>query len=100
MRKYERSRKSSHLDTVHYEIDMLEYSFSRLAGQRELLRDELFSGAKHRKEADRQKPDISVAHPVRLPRNFVMNTGLTSRNFYSTALNADSRMSRNGTYKR
>jgi hypothetical protein len=78
MRKYEQSRKSSHLDTVHYEIDMLEYSFSRVAGQRELPETnmavesfllhyrnliEFFSGAKHRKETDRQKPDISVADP-------------------------------------
>src|ERR1700693_1351059 len=73
MQKYERSRKSSHLDTVHYEIDMLEYSFSRVAGQRELPEAnmavqcfllhyrnliEFFSGAKHRKGSD-----ISVADP-------------------------------------
>jgi hypothetical protein len=73
MQKYQRSRKSSHLDTVHYEIDMLEYSFSRLSGQRELPETnmavecfllhyrnliEFFSGAKHRKGSD-----ISVADP-------------------------------------
>ena len=75
MQKYERSRKSSHLDTVHYEIDMLEYSFSVLAGPprelpvtnmavecfllhyRNLI--EFFSGAKHRKGSD-----ISVADPA------------------------------------
>ena len=57
---------------------MLEYSFSRLAGQRELPETnmavekfllhyrnliEFFSGDKHRKETERQKPDISVADP-------------------------------------
>ena len=78
IQKYERRRKSSHLDTVHYEIDILEYSFSRLVGQRELPETnmavecfllhyrnliEFFSGAKHRKQTDRQKPDISVADP-------------------------------------
>jgi hypothetical protein len=73
MRKYERSRKSSHLDTVHYEIDMLDYSFSRVAGRRELPETnmavesfllhyrnliEFFGGAKHRTGSD-----ISVADP-------------------------------------
>ena len=78
MQKYERSRKSSHLDTVHYEIDMLEYarekvlSFGNGAPQPELnmalecyllhYRNliEFFSGEKHRKT--KKAADISVAN--------------------------------------
>ncbi len=73
MSKYERSRKGSHLDTIYYQIDMLEYAFFKsrrddlpvpemnmtiecfLLHYRILI--EIFSGKKHRGS------DISVAHP-------------------------------------
>src|ERR1700751_464054 len=73
MARYERSRKRSHVDTVHYEIDMLEYALQRLntpdppppelnmtlecflLHYRNLI--EFFSGAKHRKNY------VSVAKP-------------------------------------
>ena len=104
---------------------MLEYSFSRLAGQPELPETnmavecfllhyrnliEFFSGAKHRKGSD-----ISVADPgvwgrrtltpaelnsLQTPAQTVMITGLISPSFYSTALDADIRNSRNGISKR
>jgi hypothetical protein len=63
--RYERSKKGSHLDTIHYEIDMLEYTLSKmtkaelpppefnmtlecfLLHYRNLI--EFFSGKKHRK---------------------------------------------------
>lgn len=75
-RMYERSRKSSHLATVYYEKDMLEFTFRKLVGcetaagpdwnllvegfllhYRNLI--EFFSGKKHRKDGS----DISIADP-------------------------------------
>lgn len=73
MARYERSKKGSHLDTIHYEIDMLEYALEKitkaklpppelnmtlecfLLHYRNLT--EFFSGEKHRSD------DISVARP-------------------------------------
>lgn len=80
MHRYERSRKASHLDTVHYEVDMLEYALEKLRVEtalpipeqnmilecfllhyRNLL--EFFSGEKHRIGKKGRTADISVAHP-------------------------------------
>lgn len=72
MARYERTRKGAHLDTVHYEIDMLEYALSRikpdlpqpeqnmviecfLLHYRNLIR--FFNGKQHRND------DISIARP-------------------------------------
>jgi len=74
MRKYERRRKGSHLDTIHYEIDMLEFALAKSKRQlsppelnmtiecfllhyRNLI--EFFSGSKHREKGI----DISIAKP-------------------------------------
>jgi hypothetical protein len=75
-RMYERSRKSSALDTVYYEMDMLEFTFRKVSASEpdadpdwNLLVEgfllhyrniiEFFSGKKHRKNG----PDISMANP-------------------------------------
>ncbi len=72
LKKYERSRKGSQSDTIHYEIDMFEYSFVKLKSDlsipernmtiecfllhyRNLI--EFFSGAKSRES------DLSVLSP-------------------------------------
>jgi hypothetical protein len=76
-RRYRRSRKASHLDTVYYEIDMMEYAYERLVKRdtrplpesnmliesylmhyRNLI--EFFSGAKHRDRSAGKPRDISV----------------------------------------
>ena len=41
MARYERSKKGSHVDTVHYEIDMLEYALAKLTTETEVSRPEL-----------------------------------------------------------
>lgn len=76
-RRYERSKKASHFDTVYYEIDMMEYAYERLVKRdaRDLPETNMliesylmhyrnligfFSGTKHRDDRPGKPRDISV----------------------------------------